>query len=291
MVHGFLNIDKPQGMTSTDVVRVIKRNARQKRVGHGGTLDPMATGVLPIALGNATRLLEYLQEEDRKAYTATLRLGITTDSDDAEGAIIAEAPIPTLEPSLIESVLSQFRGAIDQVPPQYAAIRVDGKRMYEYAREGKHIELPARPITIEQLDLLAWDAQQLTIAVDCSKGTYIRALARDIGALLGCGAHLTALRRTRAGAFDLSNSIGLAELDQQPEAFAAALLPPQAAIANWPLINLADPVVADVRMGRVVQVDSQAERVGLLDQTGQLVAIAVVHENGYQPIKVFAAEE
>ena len=291
MLHGFLNIDKPQGITSTDVVRVIKRNARQKRVGHGGTLDPMATGVLPIALGNATRLLEYLREEERKAYTATLRLGITTDSDDAEGAVIAEAPIPPLDPALIESVLSQFRGAINQVPPQYAAIRVDGKRMYEYAREGKHIELPARPITIEQLDLLAWDAQQLTIAVDCSKGTYIRAIARDIGVLLGCGAHLTALRRTRAGAFDLSNSISLAELDQQPEAFAAALLPPQAAIANWPLINLADAVVADVRMGRVVQVDSQAERVGLLDQAGQLVAIAVLREAGYQPIKVFAAEE
>ncbi|MCA0354677.1 MAG: tRNA pseudouridine(55) synthase TruB [Chloroflexi bacterium] len=291
MLHGFLNIDKPHGITSTDVVRVVKRNARQKRVGHGGTLDPMATGVLPIALGNATRLLEYLLEEERKAYTATLRLGITTDSDDAEGAVIAEAPIPPLDPALIESVLSQFRGAINQVPPQYAAIRVDGKRMYEYAREGKHIELPARPITIEQLDLLAWDAQQLTIAVDCSKGTYIRAIARDIGALLGCGAHLTALRRTRAGAFDLSNSISLAELDQQPEAFAAALLPPQAAIANWPLINLADAVVADVRMGRVVQVDSQAERVGLLDQAGQLVAIAVLRETGYQPIKVFAAEE
>lgn len=291
MLHGFLNIDKPQGMTSTDVVRVVKRNARQKRVGHGGTLDPMATGVLPIALGNATRLLEYLLEEERKAYTATLRLGITTDSDDAEGAVIAEAPIPPLDPALIESVLSKFRGAIDQVPPQYAAIRVDGKRMYEYAREGKHIELPARPITIEQLDLLAWDAQQLTIAVDCSKGTYIRAIARDIGALLGCGAHLTALRRTRAGAFELGNSIGLAELDQRPEAFAAALLPPQAAIANWTLINLADAVVADVRMGRVVQVDSQAERVGLLDQAGQLVAIAVLRETGYQPIKVFAAEE
>ncbi|WP_205701457.1 tRNA pseudouridine(55) synthase TruB [Herpetosiphon llansteffanensis] len=290
MLHGFLNIDKPQGITSTDVVRVVKRTARMKRVGHGGTLDPMATGVLPIALGNATRLLEYLQEEDRKAYTATLLLGITTDSDDAEGAVIAESAVPALEPSLIESVLSQFRGAIEQVPPQYAAIRVDGKRMYEYAREGTHIELPARPITIDQLDLLAWDAQQLTIAVDCSKGTYIRALARDIGALLGCGAHLTALRRTRAGAFDLSTSIALAELDQQPEVLAAALLPPQAAIANWPLISLPEAVVADVRMGRVVQVESAAERVGLLDQTGQLVAIAVLRETGYQPIKVFAPE-
>lgn len=290
MLHGFLNIDKPQGMTSTDVVRVVKRTARMKRVGHGGTLDPMATGVLPIALGNATRLLEYLQEEDRKAYTATLRLGITTDSDDAEGNVIAESAVPALEPGLIEHVLSQFRGAIEQVPPQYAAIRVDGKRMYEYAREGTHIELPARPITIEQLDVLAWDAQQLTIAVDCSKGTYIRALARDIGALLGCGAHLTALRRTRAGAFDLSTSIALAELDQQPEVLAAALLPPQAAIANWPLISLPEAVIADVRMGRVVQVDSVAERVGLLDQAGQLVAIAILSETGYQPIKVFAPE-
>ncbi len=290
MLHGFLNIDKPQGMTSTDVVRMVKRTARMKRVGHGGTLDPMATGVLPIALGNATRLLEYLQEEDRKAYTATLRLGITTDSDDAEGAVIAESAVPTLDAGLIERVLSQFRGAIEQVPPQYAAIRVDGKRMYEYAREGTHIELPARPITIEQLDLLAWDAQQLTIAVDCSKGTYIRALARDIGAMLGCGAHLTALRRTQAGAFDLSTSIALAELDQQPEVLAAALLPPQAAIANWPLISLPEVLVADVRMGRVVQVDSVAERVGLLDQAGQLVAIAILSETGYQPIKVFAPE-
>ncbi len=291
MLHGFLNIDKPQGITSTDVVRVVKRTARQKRVGHGGTLDPMATGVLPIAVGNATRLLEYLLEEERKAYTATIRLGITTDSDDAEGAVIGESAIPPLDPALLESVLSQFRGAIEQVPPQYAAIRVDGKRMYEYAREGKHIELPARPITIEQLELLAWDAQQLTIAVDCSKGTYIRAIARDIGALLGCGAHLTALRRTRAGAFDLSNSIPLAELDQQPEALAAALLPPQAALANWPLITVNDPLVADLRMGRIVQLDSNAERVGLLDQPGQLVAIAVLCATGYQPIKVFAAEK
>lgn len=289
-MDAFLNIDKPAGMTSTDVVRRVRRLAGQKRVGHGGTLDPMATGVLPIALGQATRLLEYFLQEEGKGYVATVQLGSTTDTDDAEGAVLATHLVPSLDATLLETTLGHFRGTISQIPPIYAAIRVDGRRLYEYARAGETVDIPSRSVTIERLELLDWTSDTLQINVACSKGTYIRSLARDIGAMLGCGAHLTALRRTRAGSFDLSTAIPLDELLAQPERLASAALPPIAALADWAHITVDAPTVADLRQGRRVRLECEAERAALLDAAGALVAIAERVDDGWQPVKVFGNE-
>ena len=285
-LNGFLNIDKPQGMTSTDVVRQIRRLAKQKRVGHGGTLDPMATGVLPIALGHATRLLEYLQEEEDKAYTATIKLGISTDTDDAEGSIINQHDVPRLDLAIIEHVLERFRGEIQQVPPQFSAIRVDGKRMYDRARAGETIELPSRMVTIHRLTLLDWHDDELIVAVACSKGTYIRALARDIGMMLGCGAHLTALRRTQAGAFMLDSAVPLESLND-PEQFTQGLLPPVSALAQWHHIVGDESMIEELRHGRTIQRDSEHERAIVLDAQNNLVAIVHANAETWQPAKVF----
>src|SRR5689334_3095322 len=176
MLHGFLNIDKPAGLTSHDVVAHIRRAARQKRVGHAGTLDPAATGVLVVALGNATRLIEYVQDATSKRYLATVHLGVTTATDDAEGEVLATAAVPPLDRAAIESVLEPFRGAITQVPPMYSALHHQGRRLHELAREGVVVERAARPVTIERLELLEWAAPLLTLDVMCSKGTYIRSL-------------------------------------------------------------------------------------------------------------------
>ncbi|HEY1016710.1 MAG TPA: tRNA pseudouridine(55) synthase TruB [Herpetosiphonaceae bacterium] len=289
MLHGFVVIDKPAGMTSHDVVSKLRRLAGQKRVGHGGTLDPMATGVLPIALGNATRLLEYLQEEDQKAYLATVRLGAATDTDDAEGQVISEAPVPPLARDELERALDQFRGAIEQVPPNYAAIRVDGRRLYSYARAGEEVPVvPARPVTIERLELLAAEGDELTIDVKCSKGTYIRALARDLGAALGCGAHLTALRRTQAGAFALGQAVPLQALLDEPALLPGALLAPQAALADWPLIAVSADEAALLGQGRRIPRLLDAPRAALLDDAGRLLAVAEAADAEWQPGKVFS---
>src|SRR3712207_3120822 len=195
MLHGFLNVDKPAGFTSHDVVAQLRRPSRQKRIGHGGTLDPAATGVLPVALGEATRLVEFLVE-GRKRYAAVIELGVATTTDDAEGEVVGTAPVPPLAKPDLEQVLRAFEGSLEQVPPMYSALQIDGKRLYQLARQGVSLELPPRRVEIERIDILHWESPFLTIDVRCGKGTYIRALARDIGAALGCGGHLRSLRRT-----------------------------------------------------------------------------------------------
>jgi tRNA pseudouridine55 synthase len=216
MLHGFLTIDKPAGMTSHDVVARVRRLSRQKRVGHGGTLDPAATGVLPVGLGEATRLLEYLVE-GRKRYLATIMLGRTTTTDDAEGETLVERAVPPLTAEQLHKVLASFTGIIQQVPPMYSAIQVEGRRLYDLARQGQELELAARPVEIDAITLLEWQSPGLTIDVSCGKGTYIRALARDIGVTLGCGAHLAALRRTAVGPLSLESAVPLATLEQEPD--------------------------------------------------------------------------
>lgn len=289
MLHGFVVIDKPAGMTSHDVVSKLRRLAGQKRVGHGGTLDPMATGVLPIALGNATRLLEYLQEEDQKGYLATVRLGAATDTDDAEGQVISQAPVPELERAALERLLDRFRGPIAQMPPIYAAIRVDGRRLYSYARAGEEVpSVPARPVTIELLELLDIAGDELTINVTCSKGTYIRALARDIGAALGCGAHLTALRRTQAGAFAIAQAVPLQALLDAPETLPETLLAPQATLADWPQIPVSAEEAVALGQGRRIPRLIDAPRAALIDEAGRLLAVAEAAGAEWQPGKVFS---
>lgn len=212
---GLVVVDKPGGMTSHDVVARVRRLARTRRVGHGGTLDPMATGVLVVAVGRATRMLTYVSGSD-KSYLATVRLGQSTVTDDAEGEVVAVADVSGVTDEAIRAGLAVLTGEIDQVPSAVSAIKIDGRRAYQRIRDGEQVVLPARRVTVSKLDLLAVrrtaGSVDIDIDVTCSSGTYIRALARDLGVALGVGGHLTALRRTAVGRFTLAEAVTLEEL-------------------------------------------------------------------------------
>ncbi|GAA4447867.1 tRNA pseudouridine(55) synthase TruB [Phytohabitans houttuyneae] len=217
-VDGLVIVDKAGGMTSHDVVARVRRLARTRRVGHGGTLDPMATGVLVIGVGKATRLLTFVIGST-KGYTGTIRLGQTTVTDDAEGEVVATTPAGDVTDDAIRGGLAALTGEIEQVPSAVSAIKIDGKRAYKRVREGEQVTLAARPVTISRLDLLAIrrpapDLVDVDVEVACSSGTYVRAIARDLGAGLGVGGHLTALRRTAVGGFTLAESSTLEELEK-----------------------------------------------------------------------------
>ncbi len=217
MVHGFINLCKPLAWTSHDCVARVRRLLNTKKVGHGGTLDPLATGVLPLAVGRATRLLQYLPEG--KAYRATVRFGVVTATDDLEGEVVQQKSAGHLTRQAVEAVLPQFVGTLEQVPPMYSAIQVEGKRLYDLARKGKTVEVPVRQVVIHSLKVQDWQSgeqPELTLEVCCGAGTYIRSLARDLGEALGTGATLAGLVRSRSSGFDLSKSISL-------EALAAAI--------------------------------------------------------------------
>lgn len=302
MMHGFLNIDKPAGPTSHDVVAQVRRLARQKRVGHAGTLDPAATGVLVVALGAATRLIEYVQDATSKGYRAAVRLGVTTATDDAEGQVLHSAPLPPLEAPAIEAALAQFRGTILQIPPMYSALHHQGRRLHELAREGVVVERAARPVLIERLELLDWSPPLLTLDITCGKGTYIRALARDLGEALGCGAHLQALRRTAVGTFRIEDAIPLdalvaAQQQTQSEPAAAhtlcvplavALLPPEQALADWPAIMVSEAEARQIRHGQsIVRAGLEGERAYARAPDGSLLALLARAADGWKPMKVF----
>lgn len=233
-MDGILNINKPRGLTSRDVVARVRVIARQREVGHAGTLDPMATGVLLLCLGQATRLAEYLINS-LKAYRARVRLGTITDTDDAEGNVVAERPVD-VDRATVKAALDRFRGHILQVPPMYSALKRGGKPLYRLARQGVTVEREARPVEIYRLELTDWSPQELTLEVLCSPGTYIRALARDLGEALGCGAHLMALVRLSSGDFRLEDAVELDALT--PERLPNLLLPPDSALRNHPALHL-----------------------------------------------------
>jgi tRNA pseudouridine55 synthase len=240
---GFLNLDKPPGLTSHDCVSKVRRVLREKQVGHGGTLDPAATGVLPIAVGRATRFLPFLSGE--KVYRATFVLGQTSTTDDAEGNIVTRTPSPRLFRAEVERALAQFVGPIQQVPPAYSAIRLQGRRLYELAREGATVEslqLEPRSVTIHRLDCLAWregDYPELDLDITCGTGTYIRAIARDLGHILGCGGLMSQLRRCQSGPFRLDASLPLDTWLESVDP-SSALQPVESAFAYLPAIQL-DP--------------------------------------------------
>jgi len=244
---GFLVLDKPAGLTSHGCVSRVRRAYGLKRVGHGGTLDPAVTGVLPIAVGAATRLLPYL--DGAKAYRGVVQLGLTTSTDDLAGEALERRAVPALTSAELERALAPFRGAIQQRPPQVSAVHVDGVRAYARARRGEALELAERPVTIEHLELLAWDPAtgQLELAVACSAGTYIRSLARDLGAALGCGGCLASLRRTAALGFGLEQAVPLERLELSPP---PALLDPLVVLAHLPRHRLAEADLASWRCGR-----------------------------------------
>lgn len=235
MLDGVLLLDKPEGLSSNHALQRAKRTLDARKAGHTGTLDPFATGLLVCCLGRATKISGYMLEAD-KGYTATLRFGEETDTGDLTGNIVTQAAegFGGVERAELEKALEEFRGEIEQIPPMYSALKRDGKPLYEYARQGIELDRPARKITIHKLELLSLDGLEAEIAVQCSKGTYIRTLAQDIGRRLGCGAHLKALRRTSVGPFRLDDAIGLDALQAMPapqttlialDALPAGLLP------------------------------------------------------------------
>ena len=213
MRTGFLVVDKPVGITSHDVVGMVRAVTGVKKVGHTGTLDPFATGVLPLALGSSTRLIRFL-DESQKVYDATVQLGQATDTGDHTGEVVAEADVPEITEEAVLSVLAGFRGVRMQVPPRYSAVKVKGRPLYSYARAGEEVEAAARPIRIDRIDLLELGTDTLRVVIHCGRGTYARVLAEEIGEALGTVAHLVALRRLRSGPFDVDGILTLPELAQ-----------------------------------------------------------------------------
>lgn len=287
-MQGFLNINKPVGQTSHAVVAQIRRLVtKQVKVGHAGTLDPAASGVLPIALGSATRLIEYLAAA-HKGYRAVIQLGLTTTTDDAEGEPLEQRPVPALDDATLETVLTPLRGDILQIPPMYAALHHQGQRLYELARAGQIVERAPRPVTISHLAVVAREATQLTLLVECSKGTYIRALARDLGTALGCGAHLRTLERTFVGNFVLEQATALAELQAHPELLPQILLLPETVILHWPIVVLDAQQVQAVGNGQPLKLTEnlKGEWARAHSPDGQLLALLRRQENLWQPEKV-----
>ncbi|MBN3921770.1 tRNA pseudouridine(55) synthase TruB [Nostoc sp. NMS4] len=239
LFQGFLNLNKPFGWTSHDCVARVRKLLHLKRVGHAGTLDPAATGVLPIALGKATRLLQYLPEN--KAYKATIRLGVRTTTDDLEGEIINSQPCAGLSLAEVKTALAQFKGKIEQIPPNYSAIQVDGKRLYDLARQGKMVEVPVRIVEIFHIEILDWregDFPELDVAIACGSGTYIRAIARDLGTILETGGTLAALIRTQSSGFDLTDSLTFTDLEIKLQSETFQPLTPDTALQHLLSVTL-----------------------------------------------------
>ncbi|MBW4934431.1 tRNA pseudouridine(55) synthase TruB [Marinobacter sp. F4206] len=261
-VNGILVIDKPVGITSNGILQQVKRLYGAAKAGHTGALDPLATGVLPLCFGEATKFSQMMLDSD-KAYIATARLGIRTETGDSEGAVVEERPVAAdLSPENLESVLDRFRGDIQQVPSMYSALKHKGRPLYEYAREGIEVERPARPVTIYDLTLLAVRENELDVAVSCTKGTYIRSLVEDIGAALGCGAHVTALRRTMASGFTLDNAHDVPELEamrERGESLDGLLVAPDAALSMFPEVKLAGPSLVSILNGQPVRITGQSQ--------------------------------
>ncbi|MBA5850455.1 tRNA pseudouridine(55) synthase TruB [Clostridium sp. cel8] len=235
-MNGILNINKPKGMTSFDVVKKVKSICNMKRVGHTGTLDPGASGVLPICIGRATKLVDYIMEGS-KTYVATLKLGVVTDTYDKYGKIVFESNLDVNEKEIIDSIMS-FKGNISQIPPMYSALKVNGKRLYELARKGIKVERKTRNITIYSIDILKVDLPYVKFEVKCSKGTYIRSLCHDIGQKLGCGGTMWELLRTHSGGFDISDSISVLDLNEV-NVF-QHLIPMDMALEGYPCVHIED---------------------------------------------------
>lgn len=255
-VNGILVIDKPPGVTSNGILQEVKRLYGAAKAGHTGALDPLATGVLPLCFGEATKFSQLMLDSD-KAYVTTAKLGVRTETADSDGAVVAERPVPEgLTEADIEAVLKGFRGNITQVPSMYSALKHQGRPLYEYAREGIEVERPARPVTIYELTLLAVRQDELDLAVKCTKGTYIRNLVEDIGEALGCGAHVSALRRTLASGFTLEDVRQVPDLEQmreRGESLDGLLVAPDAALTMFPELVLEGANLQSILNGQPVR--------------------------------------
>jgi len=292
-INGWVVLDKPLGMTSTTAVAAVRRIFKAKKAGHAGTLDPLATGVLPIALGEATKTVPFVQD-GQKIYRFTVRFGIETDTDDAEGKETARSEKrPTREE--IEKLLPSFTGAISQTPPQFSALKVGGKRAYDLARDGETVELAAREIQIDSFSLIAMrDADHAEFEVECGKGTYVRSLARDMGRALGCFGHVSVLRRTMVGSFSEENTVDLVQLEQASadETSLHALLQPVAAgLQSLPAVRVSEPDAQRLAQGQSVFLRGRDAPVFegpvSVSVSGNLVALAEMEAGALHPKRIF----
>jgi len=254
-VHGVLLLDKPLGLSSNHALQKARRLLNAEKAGHTGTLDPLASGLLPLCFGAATKFSQASLDADKR-YTATLHLGVTTTTGDLEGEVVERRPV-VVDRSALEAALARFTGAIDQRPPMHSALKHEGKALYEYARQGIEVDRKVRRVTIHALDILDWHDALLTLDVRCSKGTYVRTLAEDIGVALGCGAHLAALRRTGSGALSVDDAITLDALEALPEVERDRLLQsPDVLLADWPAWRLSAEEAARFLTGLRRRVDA-----------------------------------
>jgi tRNA pseudouridine55 synthase len=281
---GLVVVDKPGGITSHDVVARVRRLAGTRKVGHAGTLDPMATGVLVLAVDRATRLLGHLMLTE-KTYEATVRLGVTTTTDDAEGEVVEAVSAAGLDAEAVEAAAARFVGAIEQVPSAVSAIKVDGQRAYARVRAGEQVALEPRTVTIHELvvrDVRPGEVTDVDISVRCSSGTYVRAIARDLGASLGVGGHLTALRRTAVGAFGVDRARTLEDLEAGFEVVPIA----DAARASFPAVDLSEAQARDVRVGRALDLDLPG-LTAVFDPAGDFLALYEPRGAQARPVAVF----
>ena len=296
-IDGILNIDKPYGITSMDVVRRIKRASGQRRVGHGGTLDPIATGVIPVCIGQATRLMEDVVGGS-KTYLASVQLGVSTDTYDALGEVTQRREPSGVSLADIESALPAFTGDILQVPPMYSALKRGGKRLYDLARAGVEVEREPRPVTVHRIALQGWKPPVVTLEVDCGKGFYMRSLAHDLGQALGCGGHLKTLTRLRSGAFSVEDALPLDEVEERfaDGSWREVMHSPDVTLRGLRALIIGKRVEEMVRNGRAFEADSAisqprpGERCRAYTTDGRFLAIVVYDGElrQWKPDKVFA---
>jgi len=287
-MNGIVIIDKPRDWTSQDVVSKLRGVLHTKRIGHGGTLDPMATGVLPVFVGRATRGVEFFEHAE-KTYEAVLRLGITTDTEDITGTVLTQRAV-TVTREQLEEVLTQFRGEIQQVPPMYSAIKINGQKLCDLARKGREVERKPRPVTIHELTLLAFSGETAELRVRCSKGTYIRTLCKDIGDALGCGGCMESLRRTAAGAYTIREAVPLMQLVESadPESF---LWPVDTMFSDYEAVTLTEKQTLRCRNGNSFSIDLPDGTYRVYSPEGDFLALSKVEEKVMSTIKSFFGVE
>jgi tRNA pseudouridine55 synthase len=286
LIEGILNINKPTGLTSHDIVNQARRMIGIRRVGHTGTLDPLATGVLVLCIGRATRLSEYLLGQN-KIYEATVCLGQETNTYDAEGEVVAEKPVNVSRDQL-DAALDRFRGPINQLPPMYSAVKVGGRPLYKYAREDQEVTRPSRQVTVYDLELQTWQTPELRLRIVCSSGTYIRSIAHDLGQILGCGGYLAVLRRMAVGNFSIEEASLLSDLDS--ENWQEFLEPLDMAIAHLQRLNLTNEEAEKLFHGQPVACrPGQPEDllVRAYDESGQFVGVLIKPDGQWQAKKIF----
>lgn len=293
-VDGILLLDKPMGLSSNGTLQIVKRLYQARKAGHTGSLDPLATGLLPLCFGEATKVSAFLLDADKR-YDVIVQLGVRTTSGDAEGEVVETRPVSGLELDKINGALARFRGPIQQIPPMHSALKVGGQPLYKLAHRGIAIARPPREVEIFQLDLLSWESDRLHLHVHCSKGTYIRTLAEDIGAVLGTGGHVASLRRTAAGPFDASRMVTLDQLRVMADDLSrldALLLPMDSALAQWPGILLSEDMAFYLRQGQPIFVPRApvSGLVRLHTRDNRFVGVGCILEDGrVAPKRLIAA--